>query len=74
MIIPERVQVSLATADRVVARMRSGVRVGREVHADELHHLVQAYVFLLSALEVIAAGGVAPPGDDSEAGDLPPSE
>ena len=49
--IPEGVQVSLATADRVVARMRAGARVGREIHADEVHHLVQAYVFLLSVIE-----------------------
>jgi hypothetical protein len=51
MMIPEDVQVSLVTADRVVARMRAGARVGREIHADEVHNLVQAYVFLLSVLE-----------------------
>jgi hypothetical protein len=51
MMIPEDVQVSLVTADRVVARMRAGARVGREIHADEVHHLVQAYVFLLSVIE-----------------------
>jgi hypothetical protein len=51
MMIPEDVQVSLVTADRVVARMRAGARVGREIHADEVYHVVQAYVFLLSALE-----------------------
>lgn len=46
---------SLAVADRIVARVESGVPPGREIHAGETMDLIRAYVFMRSIAGHLAA-------------------